>query len=250
MTEPSSRACCPSCGAVQSMAWLCSGCCSAVETMLAAAPALIEQLDVAASKQVKIGDGGSRARTQDKEDDGNDAGLAHTRSPVNWGAVAVRDALLVELALWGDDINEIRRHPKAAEIVAGIGMVVKNAYQAIDRMRERQYLGVCMYEEDGAICHAEVWAGPGAREVTCTQCEVTHPVAERRAWLMKKAKDVLATVKEASSYMGEVGHIHVTEASIRGYIHRKRISYRPNSNLIRIGDLLAVVMDESEKRSA
>jgi hypothetical protein len=93
-----------------------------LETMLAAVPALVDQLDVAASKQAKISSGGKAGK-----------GTAHLKEPVNWGAAAARDALLVEWALWHDSIEEIRRHPKAAEIVAGIGRVVKNGYQAIDR---------------------------------------------------------------------------------------------------------------------
>jgi chaperonin GroEL (HSP60 family) len=76
-------------------------------------------------------------------------GSAHERSPINWGVVATRDALLVELALWGDDINVIRKHVQAAEIASGIGKAVKNAYQAIDRMADRKYLGKCNHKIEG-----------------------------------------------------------------------------------------------------
>ena len=229
---------CPSCGCIQPAGLLCSEDTAHLETMLAAVPALVDQLEVAISKQAKIATGGKAGK-----------GSAHERSPINWGAVDVRDALLVELALWGDDIDAIRKHPQAAEILSGIGTVVKNAYRAIDRMQERQYLGQCRYTEDGAVCHAELWARPGAHQVTCSQCETVHDVPKRRAALMVQAEDMLATVKEASRYLGEVGHIRVTEASIRGYIHRGRIGYR-SGNTIRLGDLLAVVVDDGERKSA
>jgi hypothetical protein len=206
--------------------------------MLAAAPALVDQLDVAASKQAKISSGGKAGK-----------GSAHERSPVNWGAAAARDALMVEVALWGGDIDAIRRHPQAAEIVAGLGRVVKEAYRAIDRAADRQYLGQCLHEEDGAVCHAELWARPGAHQLTCSQCETVHDVLERRAWLLQEAADMLCSVREASRYVGEIGHIKVTEASIRGYLHRGRIGYHTGTR-IRLGDLLAVVLDESERRAS
>jgi hypothetical protein len=229
---------CPSCFCIQPDGILCSDCCAAVATMLAAAPQLIDQLDVAVSKQARLTTGAKAGK-----------GSAHERSPLNFGAMAARDALLVELALWGDDLNAIRTHVQAAEIVSGIGRAIKDAYRAIDRMQDRQYLGQCLVEEDGAVCHAEVWVRPGAHQVTCTQCETVHDVPARRAALLQRAEDMLVTVKEASRYMGEVGHIVVTEASIRGYLHRGRIGYR-SGTMIRLGDLLAVVVDEGERRSA
>jgi hypothetical protein len=45
---------------------------------------------------------------------------------------------------------------------------------------------------------------------------------------------MLCTVKEASRYVGEIGHIRVTEASIRGYLHRGRLAYRAGT-MIRLG---------------
>jgi hypothetical protein len=48
---------------------------------------------------------------------------------------AVRDALLVELALWGTDVLAIRKRPDAGRAVSGIGRAIKDAYRAIDRMR-------------------------------------------------------------------------------------------------------------------
>lgn len=228
---------CPSCGCSQPQGVLCTDCCAAVATMLAAAPQLVEQLDIAISKQAKIATGKAGK------------GSMHERSPINFGALAARDALLVELALWGDDLNHIRSHVQAAEIASGIGNAIKNAYHAIDRMQERQYLGQCLYEEGGAVCHAELWAKPGAHQITCTQCEYTHDVAKRRVWLLEQAEDLLCSVKEASRYVGEVGGIRVTEASIRGYLQRHRIAYRTGT-LIRLGDLLEVVLDESQRRTA
>jgi hypothetical protein len=229
---------CPSCGCYQPDNLLCHQCSSALETMFAAIPQLVDELQVAIAKQAKVGAGGK-------------GGLARERAPINFGALAVRDELLVELALWGTDIDDIRKHPQAAEIVSGVGKAVKNAYRAIDRMQDRIYLGTCFYEEDGATCHAEVWARPGAHQVTCTQCHITHEVHERRAWLLQQAEDRLFTVREAAQMVGDVGGIRVTEDRIRGYLRRgKRLAFRPGTNLIRLGDLLAVVLDDKERKAA
>jgi hypothetical protein len=233
---------CPSCGAVQSQAWLCSDCCAAIETMLAAAPALIEQLGIAISKQAKIGGGGKAGK-----------GSVHERSPINFGALAVRDALLVELALWGDDINVIRRHVQAADIASGIGKAVKNAYRVIDRAQDRKYLGKCNHKVGGLNCPEELWVRPNARDVRCKSCQYEHNVADRRLDMLEMAEDMLVTAKEASTYLGEIGGITVTESSIRGYLHRgQKLAYRApiEAKRFRLGDLLSVVLDESERKSA
>jgi hypothetical protein len=208
--------------------------------MLAAVPQLIEQLDVAISKQAKVGGGGKAGK-----------GSAHLRSPINFGAMQVRDDLEAQAAVWGSlTVEELRRDRNIASGVGGLGRAVKAAFRAIDRAQDRIYLSQCLYEEDGATCHAELWARPGATTATCTQCEVTHDVAERRAFLLQRAANQLFTVKEASEVLGEIGGIPVTQASIRGYLHRKRLSYRPGGTLIRLGDLLELVVEESGRRSA
>lgn len=232
---------CPSCGCHQPEGLLCWQCSEAVLTMWAAVPELVDQLQVAIAKQAKIGGGGKAGK-----------GSAHERLPINLGALAVRDALMVEVRLWAGSIDEVRRHPKAAEIVRDLGRVVKDAYRTIDRMQDRQYLGTCFYEEDGATCHAEVWARPGAHQVTCTQCGITHEVGERRAWLLKQAEDMLVTSREASSFIGELGGIPVTQASIRGFIHRGRLAYRApaDAKRFRLGDLLEVLVGGADRRSA
>lgn len=228
---------CPSCGRPQTFGILCADCCAMVETMLAAVPQLIDQLDVAIAKQAKIGGGGKAGK-----------GSAHERLPLNFGAVAVRDALIVESAYIGDDIDSLRRHIQVAEMVCDFGRAVANAYRAIDRARERQYLGTCMYTEDGAVCHAELWAKPKATSVRCTQCEHVHDVTERREWLLDQAEDMIFTPREAAQYVGEVGGITVGHQRIRNYLDRGRIAKRPSHDgvlRLRLGDLLDVLRDDT-----
>ena len=230
---------CPSCGRGQDQGLLCAEDSTAVMGMLAAVPQLVEQLEVAISRQARVGGGGRSGK-----------GTARESNPINFGALDARDQLLVAVAFVGDDIDALRKHPQVAELVSDLGKTVRNAYRCIDRAQDRTYLGVCMFTEGDATCHAEVWARAGAKEVTCSQCGVVHEVAERRAWLLLHAADTICTVREASQWLGDVGGIPVTQDRIRGYVKRKRLAYRPGGTMIRLGDLLELVTEETGRRTA
>lgn len=249
------NAVCPSCGCVQPQGLLCSDDTAAVETMLAAVPQLLDQLDIAISKQSRVATiAGSAPRLRADEDDGNDSNLKHTRSPINWGIVAARDTLVVEVAFIGDDIDWVRKHPQAAEMVSSFGRAIKNAYQAIDRARDRQYLGQCSHVLDnGEPCYEEIWVKPGENQTTCRACKYTHDVPKRRAKMLEDAEDLIVTPREASQFIGEIGGIPIGHQRIRNYIDRGRIARRPSVDDLmrfRLGDLLTVILDESERKSA
>jgi hypothetical protein len=263
---------CPSCGCEQGAGLLCASETDRLERDLGDVAAIVAELDIALSKQARIGNASGPG------------GLARERSPINVGVMQVADDLQNTLTTWARDvlhrdgeaparwtsgwggpsqdaartllfnIAAIRRHPAVEELVDEITDAIGQARRVVDRPADRQYLGTCMSEmpdDKGRMvtCLEEMWARPGASEVQCKVCTTEYSVAKRRAWMLQRAEDVLCTVREASSYMGEVGHITVTEASIRGYIHRGKIGYR-SGNLIRLGDLLAVVVDDGERRTA
>ena len=231
---------CPSCGGQQDFGLLCSDCCAIIETMFAAVPQLVEQLDVAISKQAKVGGSGKAGK-----------GSAHLRAPINFGALAVRDALLVEFALWGDDIDAIRRHPQAAEIAKGIGRAVKDAYRAIDRMADREYLGQCYNElPGGEKCLTELWVRPGAKQAKCSFCGYTHDVPTRREQMMYDAEDMLFTLQEAARIIGAYGSLTISESTIRNYVSKGKLVYHgkvAGLSVIRLGDLLAVITAQAAK---
>lgn len=264
------NAVCPVCAAEQSQSLLCSACCDRLERDLGDVAAIVGELDVTLSKQAKIGVGGKSGK-----------GGTHEKWPINMGAVEAADNLSNVLTTWARDVNgdhgftpatvnitrvaasvlltyidAIRRHAAVVELVDEITDAIAQARRAVDRPADRVYLGQCYVEtpdEEGkkVTCLAELYARPNAAEVRCKVCAAEHPVAERRAWLLQRAQDMIVTVKEASSYLGEVGGIKVSQSSIRGYLHRGRLAYRLGvTNGIRLGDLLEVVLDESEKRSA
>ena len=257
MSAPSSA--CPVCTAEQPEGLCCHDCTSRLERNLSEVRGIVDELAVTISKQARIGQAGK-------------PGPARERSPVNWGASAVADNLGNVLTTWAHEIvsnpcgrwmhqpaqdgahillgniNLVRRHPAVAELVDEIADALSQARKVIDRPADRQYLGQCMaptpdVQGRDITCLADVWARQHAHAATCSACGITHDVAERRAWLLLQASDMLVTAKEASRYIGEVGHIRVTEASIRGLIHRERIAYRPGTKTLRLGDLLDVLTD-------
>lgn len=230
---------CPSCGCQQPEGLLCHDDTAAVETMLAAVPQLIDQLDIAIAKMARIGNAEKAGK-----------GSAHERLPLNWGIVAARDTLVIEAAFVGQDIVWLRRHPQAGQMVSDLGRAVKDAYRAIDRARDRQYLGQCLAQEDGAVCHAELWIKPGAHQHKCTQCETVHDVIARREKLLDDAEDMIVTPREASQYVGEVGGISCGHQRIRNYLDRGRITKRPSADGVlrfRLGDLLVILRGEAAR---
>ena len=261
---------CPICGAQQAESLLCHSCTTTLERELGDVASIVGELDISLSKQARIGTPGK-------------SGLARERIPINVGAMIAADNLGNVLTTWARDVtgedwrppvvgnstayasrvllgwvSHIRRHPAVTELVDEITDAIVQARRAVDRPADRTYLGQCYVEtpdEDGkqVTCLAELWARPQASEVQCKVCGAEHPVGERRAWLLLRAKDMIVTVKEASSYLGEIGGIKVSQSSIRGYLHRgARLQYRApiEAKRFRLGDLLDVVMDESERRSA
>jgi hypothetical protein len=256
---------CPVCQCEQSEGLLCHDDTSRLERELGDVAAIVGELDITLSKQARIGVAGA-------------PGLARERTPINVGAMQAADNLGNVLTTWARDvgrrddiwarnsasvassyvllgnIDAIRRHAAVAELVDEISDAIHQARRAVDRPADRVYLGQCLMEtpdDEGrqVTCLNELYARPQAREVQCKVCGVEHEVGERRAWLLQRAQDIILSVKDASLMIGEIGGIKVSQASIRGYLHRGKLAYRPGvTNGIRLGDLLTVVLDESERK--
>jgi LSD1 subclass zinc finger protein len=239
---------------------VCHSCCVPARDGARRRAAIITELDTTLSRQARIGSSGP-------------GGLASEKNPINTGAMQVAEDLQNTLTTWARDIagdrpegpdvhptrlaawlllmhiDAIRKHPAVEELHDEVIDAIRQARRVVDRPAERQFVGPCLAVHEGVTCTEDLYARPGATHVRCGVCGTEHDVAERRAWLLEQAADRLFTVREAAQMMGTVGHITVTEASIRGYIHRGRIGYRAGTT-IRLGDLLQVVVDDSERRSA
>jgi hypothetical protein len=259
---------CPVCGNPQAQGLLDDACTTRLERELGDVASIVAELDITLSRQAKIGSSGKSGK-----------GWAREKLPIHVGAIEAADVLANTLTTWARDVAEvgflaahstsptraaarillnhvpqIRRHPAVEELVDEIISAIRQARHTVDRPADRIYFGACYSEtldEDGrtVTCLEEIWASPAATEVTCRVCSTEWEIAERRAWLLKKAEDMIVTIPDASTYLGDIGNIRVTQASIRGYVHRKRLMYRApvEAKRIRLGDLLALLLDESEK---
>lgn len=266
---------CPTgCGA-PSDGLLCANCVLKLEQALGDVRSLVDDLYTSMAKQARVpaGSGGKvkpRPLTADEEE--GSSALKHERSPINWGAVEARDVLTNVLETWARDLTndtwrpvhgrpsavqaawlllgemtEIRRHPAVGELVEEVTDAVEQARRFIDRPADRVYVGRCRSvgaDEYGQTveCGADLYARPGATVVRCRVCMADTDVAEQQAWLMAEARPMLVSVRQAAQWMGSFYGSDVSEATIRGLIHRKKLGY-VQGKLIRLGDLLDVLTD-------
>jgi hypothetical protein len=228
---------CPSCGAAQVDGGLCHADSDALATLLTAAPTLIAELDLAASRQARLTPTAPAS-----------TGTAHERSPVDWTAAQARDNLETQLAICGTDITQIRRAPRAGRLLHTLATAITTAYRTIDRPPNRHFLGQCHARSGDLVCHAELWAHSGTRTVTCTQCETRHDVGGRQATLLAAAADRLATATDIANALTTLDH-PITAARIRKWKQRGRLLERPEgSKLYRLGDVIELLADDIDRR--
>jgi hypothetical protein len=250
---------CPCCGAEQSQSLTCANCVLRIEQLLAEVAALHDELYVAISRQAKLGNTSSGGS------------LARERTPVNFGASTAATNLTDTLASWARDvsgdqwrpthgrpvmvqaawlllgsIDTIRRHPAVEELVAEIGEAVSEAWRIIDRAPDRVYVGPCwesvLDEYDNTVtCTQSLYARPGVEEVRCRTCAAVHSIADRRAWLIDQAADLVVTAREAARYVTKVGNLEVTEANIRNWVGRGKVKLRPGLSTQRQFELGALL---------
>jgi hypothetical protein len=253
---------CPCCGAEQTDGILCSVCGERVQQQLGDVRALWDELYISIAKLAKLG-GNSGS-----------AGLARERSAINLGSSAAAHELSFVLRSWAEvitgemvgpgrppavqaawlllaNMGDLSAHPEVAKFVKALDDAVWGAWRAIDRGPDKKYLGKCDGEHtddlgNTVICGNELWALPEANEIRCRVCATDHDVATKRRAMLRRADDMEVTVKTASQWIGEYGDKPVTEASIRGLIHRQKLGY-VSGKLILLGDLLELL---TEKRVA
>jgi hypothetical protein len=250
---------CPCCLSPQDQGLACATCTIRIETELRAIPELVRELDVTLSKQDRIGTGGKAGK-----------GSAHLKAPVNLGALQAKAYITDTLIPWATalggpawtqygmgtthaaryllaDIDTIRAHQQVALLLEQLTTATRQARHTIDRPAERRYLGQCAvplaeFTEEERPCDGELYAHPDATDVRCPACAITHNVTDRRTWLLQQAADRLVTVREASQYLGSIGDVQVSQAAIRGYIHRGRLTTTIHGpTRFRLGDLLELV---------
>jgi hypothetical protein len=246
---------------------VCRACSAQLLRDLADVPNLGHHLDLALTRQARLGDrGGSRpTETALPYDPRARTAIQVLRSTlVGWHRTLAADQLRAgpicracehSTCTWlhrartpADTLPDIARwllrqraallgHHAAAEAVDELGAAIRQARRAIDRPAATWYAGPCNVD----ACTSDLYARHGARTIRCRECGATHNAALREDWLMKQVADQLGTATELARALGGFRE-NLTPAMVRGYAHRGRIVGhgvdalgRP---LYRVGDVL------------
>lgn len=157
------------------------------------------------------------------------------------------DDTLPAMAHWlAHRVPDIRRHPAGGEAVDELVDSVRQARRVIDRGADLVYCGPCIHaDEDGRTCMTDLYARPDAQVVQC-RCGAVTDVRDHRAWLLRKAEDVLGTPAEIARALTRLDR-PVTPERIRQWGQRNRIIPRARNArdhpLYRIGDVLVLLKD-------
>lgn len=257
----STNSTCPVCSAPQQQGILCSACTDKLERHLGDVHAVVDDLNIAMSKQARIGGGGA-------------GGLARERLPLNFGAAAALADLGDTLAIWAAsvaprsrahgrttvaawaarallrEIAAVRALVAVAELYDEVTDAIERARREVDRPADRQYLGQCGAELNEVVCTEELWALPKAKYARCKVCGNDFDVAARQAWLIDEARDQLMNVQEAARVIGSYGHTTVSEKTIRSYVARGQLAWHgqiEGRNVLRLSDLLDLVAERASK---
>lgn len=219
--------------------FVCRGCISTLEQVLAETPWLVDDLNLVITKQVRYTSGGGRT-----------SGSAEVPLPFNLRASDVLSDLVLKLASWCALLAEenphwampnghprhtsawllcrletIRCHEAGNELVEEVCRARAAAMFTIDRPQERQFLGECGAEygsdapgsletdawgHSGYRCQRPLFGRSGEHTAACEDCGAEWEVAVRRRWVESRALEGLAdrlfTATEAASVLAAYGH--------------------------------------------
>jgi hypothetical protein len=260
---------CGRCGAVRSApgSVLCPICEDEFARALGCVAGVLVDLDVALSRQARIGDTSGRRSAETPLP----LSLAASDAAADLGAVlrAARALIEAEKALRGraqgiaDDAAWLRRRradllarPDAAAVVDAVLRAIAHAVRTIDRPPASWYAGVCWAPLEGPgqlQCPADLYAPAGAVAITCRACGARHDAERRRAWLLEQVEDRLAPATLLARAISGLG-ANVNPGRIRAWAHRGRIvahGIDPRGRpLYRVGDVLDALQQDlsSDKR--
>ncbi|MGI5153614.1 hypothetical protein [Microbispora sp. CA-102843] len=266
---------CGCCGRpVPDNAYVCPGCASGLHEHLVrlTGGGLADELDTALARQAKLGGGGGRGGAEQPLPYGYAASeaLYVLRSTlVGWVRVLEGDLrpigptcrtgclhgscrlitarnppadTLPAMAGWLASRAETLRHmPEGPDAVDELTAAIVNAEAVVWPPGDHVYVGPCAGEHHGAPCGADLYAPPGAAQVTCRACGATYRVHQRRQWLLGEAEAVLGTATEIARAVTNLGR-PVTPERIRQWAHRGCLLARGRDArgrpLYRVGDVL------------
>lgn len=226
--------------------WLCTSCVNGAWNALAAVPELVEELETTRTRQARTEPAGSAGI-------GGEGAL-----PWHEGAARALGDLGATLGILGaavgyrgpSELVALSRAvmPHVDTLAAGsvylelhrVIWLTGRAQRVIDRPPERIYAGPC------GLCGADLYALGGVTEVTCQVCGTAEDVARRRAFLLSKVDDQLATATETARALTSLD-LPVTPERLRQWKHRGRLVTRghgPTGHpLYRVGDVIELLVE-------
>lgn len=166
--------------------------------------ALVTALSETLTRQTKMGSGGKsgKGQAQPLPFDVRASECLDQLSLVlhGWTRVIVEDCdqdpppdTLRAMGRWlRSRVDLISRHEAAGDIHEEITNAVRSGWRAVDRPPMRLFAGLCLVDD----CEGSLRAKPGAVDVMCPACGITHDVEERRAQMREDLDSMLCTASE------------------------------------------------------
>jgi hypothetical protein len=244
---------------------LCAGCLGELLAALRELPGLLIELDVTLSRQDSLARRGSAGQ-------GAEAPL-----PFCPLASALASSAVSTVTTWAREVHErnphlrppagsatdavawlvgwpslLSLHPAADELHADITGLANEIRFRVDRPPDRVYGGPCGAPTDAGPCPGHLYAHPGHAMVVCAVCGAGHDVAERRAWMIESALDMLVTAPVALGWARLLMDHEVPAGTWRSWLSRRRVLVRGADRLgrpvFRFGDVVELVTDHLRRR--
>ena len=252
---------CGACGApTGDSAHLCAGCTQRLRGALADLPPLLDELDTARTRQTSMpasaigddtcqhhGDCGCGVSLP-WNDKASRVAAGIRNALTTWCRIALEEGLattgpeLAREAKWLTwCIGIIRHQPWAPDMLADLTRRRTDALTTIDTPEDRLYAGPCNHTPADAEqpCGRRLWARLDQAAITCRGCGTIHVVADRQAWMLEAAADILMPAPELASTLTLILRVRVPNATLRSWIHRGKLTPRGDragANLYRFGD--------------
>ncbi|PZR55247.1 hypothetical protein DNL40_02430 [Xylanimonas oleitrophica] len=171
------------------------------------------------------------------------------------------------------NIAWMRAQPDGGDLIGELLDAIQRMKRAIDVPPQMQYAGPCTADVEETTtrivagtevtdltvrpCHGELYARPGATDVTCPGCGTTYALADRRAWLLDQVADMLLPATEmARAVHGLIGidiKADTLANNIRWWHHAGRLleagKARNGANTYRVRDVIDLVINSARTRA-
>lgn len=210
--------------------WVCRRCASSLRLLLEGLPALLVDLEVARTRQARMGSGGGGRSSSTPLPWGERAadadfvlretvranlawvlGVRGHVAPLSWAGVG---QYLVAAVSW------VVAHPDGPQVVDELLVALRHARRAVDRPADREFVGRCGGTTPlGERCTEALYCLPGAAEVDCPRCGWVWQVGERHQRMLGVLADELLPASAAARAATALG-VRVAESTVRTWRRR------------------------------